>query len=54
MQGATDVFNVTACRFQRNSAQVGGGAVMLADFQANATTNVEASRFTVRTKMSPG
>ena len=48
VQGATDAFNVTGCRFRRNSAQVGGGAIMLADFQADATTTVIKSSFAVR------
>ena len=32
-------------------AQVGGGAIMLADFEANATTYVDSSNFTVRSEM---
>lgn len=47
VEGATDAFNVTRCRFRSNSAQVGGGAVMLAGFQANASATVSTSAFAV-------
>ncbi len=35
-----------------SSAQVNGGAIMLADFEANATTYVDSSNFTVRSAIS--
>ena len=50
VEAASDVFNVSSCRFQRNSAQVGGGAVMLTEFAAKATTNVDDSLFEVRSR----
>ena len=50
---ATHVFNVSSCRFQRNSAEVAGGAAMLSEFAANATTTMVASTFAVRTRSTP-
>ncbi len=52
VEAAIDVFNVSSCQFRHNSAQNGGGAVMLTEFAANATTNVDDSVFAVRFRQS--